>query len=291
MSDLHFDARWLAMRFAYDEAARNGEVETACLAQIGNRARVCVVDVGAGLGANCVHLGPRIRGDQEWVLLDHDERLAAAAMKWLAERFAAMGYEVQQMPPRAVFADADHRLEVQYEVGSVEALASLVASRQVHLVAANALLDLFCWEQCDALAGIVTDFRLPLLATVNYAGMAFRPSHASDLLVVGLYEQHMRRPQPGGARLGKRAVSVVEEMLERRGYQTLRKPSVWEVRAGEQAMQQALLWFMERALSEMELMPGMVDQWRAWLHLRRAQLAEGELHIAVRHFDLWAVPG
>ncbi|RMD73213.1 MAG: hypothetical protein D6818_05100 [Bacteroidetes bacterium] len=289
-SDVHFTTDWLNLRFPFDEAARNGEVEAACLRRLGNRSPLTILDLGAGLGANCVHLGPRIRGDQRWLLLDHDGHLPGPALAWMGERLAKAGYSAAVEGDAATFADAGHRLQVQYRVAPLDRLMDVVDLGGVDLVTANALLDLLNWRQVEAVAGMLADFRLPLLATINYAGMSFEPSGTADLPIVGLYEQHMTREQEGGARLGKQAVSVLEDLLEHRGYRTLRKPSVWKVGPGARALQKALLDFMERALRELELMPGMVEQWEAWLALRRAQMEKGELHIEVRHFDLWAEP-
>ncbi len=290
MSDLHFDTDWLRLRFPFDEAARNREVEAACLRWLGNRSPLTILDLGAGLGANCVHLGPRIRGDQRWLLLDHDERVPAAGFEWMAERLSAAGYEGAWDGRQGWWADAGHRLEVAYVTAPLDRLMETVSLSEVDLVTANALLDLLSWKQCEALAGMLADFRLPLLATINYASMSFEPMGTADLPITGLYEQHMTREQAGGARLGKQAVSLLEELLEQRGYRTLRKPANWVVGPDQPEMQGALLAFMERALAEMELMPGMVAQWEAWLELRRAEMARGALTIRVRHFDLWAHP-
>ncbi len=290
MPDTYFNEEWLKLRWAFDRAARNENVAVAAYANWQTASSKVMVDLGAGLGANCAYWAPRLQGVQHWYLIEHDQRLFVPGIQWLARYFAQAQWSHTTQAGAELFEGPDCRVGVQYIQGNAEQMAQLVDLKAVNGVMANALLDLLRWDQCHALAGILADFRLPLLATINYMGMAFEPADAWDSLLIGLYEQHMTRPQSQGPRLGKQAVLVLAEMLEKRGYVTVHGPADWVVPPRACSMQRALLDFMASAIAQLDLLPHMRQQVQAWFQLREQHVQAQCLTIRVKHVDLWATP-
>ncbi|MDJ0891981.1 MAG: class I SAM-dependent methyltransferase, partial [Gammaproteobacteria bacterium] len=69
-----FSGEWLALREPVDDRSRSGTLVTRLSARA-PEGRLRVLDLGAGTGANLRYLAPRLGGEQEWLLVDHDSSL------------------------------------------------------------------------------------------------------------------------------------------------------------------------------------------------------------------------
>ena len=80
-----FAADWLALREAADHRARDPRLRDAVAAHLAGRAHVAIVDLACGAGSNLRALAPFIAADQSWRLVDHDDRLLAAARERIGD--------------------------------------------------------------------------------------------------------------------------------------------------------------------------------------------------------------
>src|SRR5882672_2815827 len=183
-----FSAEWLALREPHDAAAR-AEAPVAELAATGTRvpgvARV-LVDLGAGSGANLRWLAPRLGGQQDWLLVDHEHALLAAIEPRLSSWAAGAGVEVARV------GDADGTAAGRARVDSIHSDLALRGAtfecrvRRVALdlagdldrleiphgalVTSSALLDLVSAEWLEALARRCRDAAADVCFALTYDG-------------------------------------------------------------------------------------------------------------------------
>src|SRR5918994_737676 len=87
-----FSAEWLALREPADAAARSKPLaERAVRALPSDRVRA--VDLGTGTGSNVRFLAPYLPPDQEWLLVDEDERL----LRLLPSRLAGLRFDARRV--------------------------------------------------------------------------------------------------------------------------------------------------------------------------------------------------
>src|SRR5271169_3623706 len=96
-----FSTDWLALREAADHRSRNSALLSNLAARFANREDVLVVDLGAGTGTNLRAVAPALPARQQWILIDHDPALLAAAFEAIAEwgdsaRAVATGLEISK---------------------------------------------------------------------------------------------------------------------------------------------------------------------------------------------------
>src|SRR6185369_8724301 len=92
-----FSADWLSLREPFDAAARATPLVAELRRHIPRGTSAApfeVVDLGAGAGSNLRYLAPRVGGEQQWRLVDHDRVLLDAALvatsAWAASRGASV---------------------------------------------------------------------------------------------------------------------------------------------------------------------------------------------------------
>src|SRR5690348_1168976 len=91
-----FSRAWLKLRESADLAARDPQLArrfAAALRRQPGRA-LQLIDLGAGTGATCRALMPRIVGDQDWLLIDHDPGLLAAQVEEMTLWARRQGYPI-----------------------------------------------------------------------------------------------------------------------------------------------------------------------------------------------------
>ena len=75
-----FETNWLDRRYHYDNAARDKNVEKACLNHLKNKSSVTILDIGSGTGSNCLYFLEKMPAVQNWIFVEHDERLSKYAL-------------------------------------------------------------------------------------------------------------------------------------------------------------------------------------------------------------------
>ncbi|MGK5551246.1 methyltransferase domain-containing protein [Actinomadura kijaniata] len=255
-----FAPEWLALREPADAEARAGALLPPLLDRLAGVDRPVVRDLGCGTGSMVRWLAGRLPGPVRWVLHDRDPRLLALAAADLA---ADLG-------------------EVETRVGDLAGLGAAELEGTA-LVVASALLDLFTFEELDALAAACVEAGCPALFALSVTGrVELDPPDPRD----GEYEAAFNAHQRRNGLLGPDAVAAAEEAFARRGARVLRAASPWRL-DGRPAL--TAEWLRGWVGAAVEQRPDLADL--GYLRRRLDACAAGELRAVVHHADLLALPG
>ncbi|HEX2825787.1 MAG TPA: hypothetical protein VHP37_05535 [Burkholderiales bacterium] len=283
-----FDAAWLTLREPFDAQARDASLAERFTTTLSNTKRR-IVDLAAGTGAAFRALAPLLRGDQDWLLVDHDPELVAAQQDAIRHWAARNGWACEALGDgvciraanatwivRACALDLAHDLEAL----DLEACDGVTAS---------ALLDLVSAGWIDRLCAVLAANRLPLLAMLSVDGRrVWNPSAPADADIDRAFVRHQSRDKGFGPALGARAAAVLSERLEQRGYEVTTARSDWRIGADHPAM--LLRMADEAAAVTAETEPGMGARFAEWQTARRRQIDARALALEVGHLDVVGVP-
>ncbi|HZS84388.1 MAG TPA: class I SAM-dependent methyltransferase [Stellaceae bacterium] len=256
-----FSREWLALREPLDAQARDAELTRRFVAALPAHPRL--LDLAAGSGANFRYLAPRFGGAQDWLLVDKDAALLAAARS--------------DAPSCCVSCRA---LDLARDLGRLDFGA-------FDGIAANALLDLVSAAWLDDFAGRIAAARRPLLVTLSVDGRAeWRPAAPEDALIAAAFACHQARDKGFGPALGAAAAGHLAQRLTAAGYEVAMRRSDW--RLGPGAALEAVIEGMAGAARE--AMPDRAAAIAAWAERRRAQAREGALSLRLGHVDLFGAP-
>jgi SAM-dependent methyltransferase len=263
-----FSADWLALREAADHAARSDRLARTVAGAIGGRTPIRIVDLGCGTGSNLRYLAPRLPPAQQWLLVDRDAALLAAA-------------RALTNPQRVETREIDLA-----RIGDRSARALFAGSA---LVTASALLDLVSASWIDTLATICAEVGAAALVALSYDGrIACAPAETHDERVRRLVNEHQGRDKGFGPALGPDATAHAARVFAAHGYHVEREQSDWVLPPEMAALQRELIagW----ASAAAQIAPdesAAIDAWRA---RRLAHVEGGRSHIIVGHDDLLALP-
>ena len=257
-----FTRAWLAMREPFDRRARSEALARAFAAALPVDA--CVVDLGAGAGANMRYLAPLVRPSVRWRLVDSDASLLAAAGDLL---------------PR------DRSIETMHIDLARELAAALDGA---DAVTASALMDLVSANWFDALAEIAVRRRLPLLLALSPDGKrTFAPADEADPAVLAAFRNHQLRDKGFGSALGPDAPSRMKSRLEALGAEVRIAAADWRIGRDAPPMLAAMIDGIAAAASEAA--PDRRDEVAAWRKRRHDARARASLSMVVGHRDLVAL--
>ncbi len=245
---------WLELREPADAAARSEELVTRLRRHLGP-GELVVHDLGGGSGSMGRWLAPRLPGPQRWVVHDRDADLLELA---LAGAPAGVGVEARR-------SDVT-RLEPADLAGA-------------SVVVASALLDLLTADELASMLRACAG--RPLLLALTVAGrVELAPAHQLDARIGAAFNAHQRRD----GRLGPDAVAAAVARLD--GAEV--RPSPWRLGPPEACLTAEWLEGWVAAACEQE--PALAAAASAYRDLRSAQIAAGELSVAVDHADLLVLP-
>lgn len=273
-----FEARWLAARGPYDEAALD-PVAIRAIRRWGAELRpACapvVVDLGSGTGAALGRVNRWLAPRQvRAYAVDRDPTLLSVA--------AARGLLGEAVP---VVADLLEPLDGR---GGPE-------DGTVDLVVGHALADLVPLDRLAARVRALTRPGGLVHLALAYDGLTeFSPTADLDLerAMLAAFHRHMDRPSIdassyGGSTAGRRlapalAAAGLEILID--------APSAWLVRADDgligQRVLSRLIRFVVEAVAEVGIVPP--DDLEGWARDRRSALADGTLSVRVEHRDVLA---
>ena len=276
-----FDAGWLALREPVDHRSRAAALVPILQAGWKGGGWSRILDLGSGTGSNLRYLARRLRGTQEWTLLDHDSALLARV-------------EVPE-PIRMV----------NWVHGDLTDLG-LKAVGEAHLVTCSALLDLLpedwlrrlvnacCGTACGALFALTYDGEIRWSASERAAHLGHSTSDEvedpDDIPVRQAVNAHQRRDKGRASALGPAASTAAEAFFREAGYRTWRLPSPWRLGPEDGDLARALVDGWERAALELEQRPGRVRRIHDWAERRRQTIAAGDFTLTVGHQDVLALP-
>jgi len=266
-----FTADWLALREPADRAARSLSITRTAVNAL-PAGIVRVIDLATGTGANVRYLVPHLPPDQDWLLVDKDERLLSE----LPVRLYRPGL------PREV------RIECRrVDLSGLESTSDLVDGRT--LVTASALLDLVSEAWLSSLATLCHRAGAIVLFALTYNGrVTFSPIEHADDRVRRLVNRHQRTDKGFGPALGPDARVRTEVHFRRLGYSVTQEPSDWELGPEMHDIQTQLIDGWTEAAIAIE--PGDAETIREWQTRRQAHVAAGRSTVVVGHDDLVAIP-
>jgi len=287
-----FDADWLAQREPFDLAARSRLLEQAFAAElVRNRphAAIRLADLGGGTAANFRALAPQLGGDQQWLLLDHDEQLLADAPARIARWARARGWEARVAGQRCEVLTGAARWELSTrQIDLARSLESLEPGAFDGIVT-TAFLDLVSLGWLERFARWLVGSGKPLLATLTVDGVRrWHPEAIDDDLIERAFLLHQGGDKGFGDSVGPGAAAALAQCLE-----TLRCPvrlerSDWQIGAAEPAM---LARMADEAVEvARQVAPDAQARIAGWRMTRTAQIDAAQASLLIGHIDLLAVP-
>jgi SAM-dependent methyltransferase len=264
-----FTADWLALREPADHAARAERLARDAADAVAGSSVIRILDLGSGTGSNLRYLAPRLPGPQQWLLVDRDAYLLAAA--------------TARLPPDAGIAVR------QLDLRDLDKAAARNVFEGCALVTASALLDLASAAWLDALAALCASVGAAALFALTYDGrFDCSPADEHDAVVRDLVNLHQRRDKGFGAALGPSAADHAARALAAHGYRIERERSDWMLDPGASVLQRELVLGWTQAA--IEGAPAETESLVAWRTHRLAHVDAGRSSIRVGHEDLLALP-
>jgi hypothetical protein len=264
-----FRREWLALREPADAAARSSHLAALIARELTGRAAVVhILDLGTGTGANMRYLAGRLPRPQEWLLVDKDPHLLAAAS-------------------HSGGSDASWRSECVDLASGLATHPTLFANRE--LVTASALLDLVSGTWMDRLAADCRECGAAILFALTYDGrIECWPAEPEDAAVRSWVNLHQQTDKGFGAALGPQANNEAAKAFERLGYQIARQDSDWVLGPDDCELQRQLI--AEWAAAAIEVAPDRASAIEMWKGRRNDHVKQGRSRLVVGHQDLAGWP-
>jgi hypothetical protein len=262
-----FSHEWLALREAYDVAARNAAVLDAVAAAFAGRASIALVDLACGTGATLRAISARLPSQQNWRLVDNDLSLLARA----AGSAPAPGQTIAATP-----VDIARDLE-------------LALDGPLDLVVTSALLDLVSDEWLERFATETAVRALPVYAALTYDGRVdFDPHDVLDAMMIAAINRHQLGDKGFGPALGPAAANAATASFEALNYAVARGSSDWTFGPQDEEIQSEFIAGWAAAASEGGELS--LEETAGWFARRREHVKSGRSSIRVGHVDFFAQP-
>lgn len=250
-----FSADWLSMREPFDREARGIAARSLALDALASRLRgndptLAVLDLACGTGANLRELAPRLKGPQQWTLVDHDPKLLQELPEAIAAWANAEGFIAQAGIRLIRMEGPDWKAQVQVECVDLASNFDAVPFAGTRLVTASALLDLVSARWVEALVERARSAGAAMLFALSVDGrVTWDPPVDGDEEVDKLFTSHQRRDKGFGPALGGEAVSFVASRLDARGYDIVQTSSDWRIEGSKGAKAKAMLAAMVEGMA------------------------------------------
>lgn len=283
-----FSDSWLALREPLDARSRSAALVRRLSTESAPHPRR-IIDLGAGNGSNLRYLAPRLGGEQEWLLVDHDGALLEAAARHLARWATERGLALHEQGETLILHGSGlHCRARRLELDLARDLHALPVD-ECWLLTASALLDLASWDWLVDLVDRARAADARMLFALTYDGeIGWAPQLSDDPLVTALVNDHQNRDKGFGPALGPRAASAVVERLRHHGYDVNEAETPWEIQPGETGVQQTLIEGWAKAALEQN--PEEVERIERWACERGRLVAAGSSRLRVGHRDVLALP-
>jgi len=216
----------------------------------GNDPTLTVLDLACGTGANLRELAPRLKGPQQWTLVDHDPKLLQELPEAVAAWARAEGFIAQAGIRSIRMEGPDWQAQVQIECVDLASNFDTVSFAGTRLVTASALLDLVSARWVEALVERARSAGAAMLFALTVDGrVTWGPPVDGDEEVDKLFTSHQRRDKGFGPALGAEAVGFVASRLDAIGYDTVQTPSDWCIEGSKGARAKAMLAAMVQGMA------------------------------------------
>lgn len=286
-----FSRAWLKLREPADLAARDPALTRRFAAAMPRNLDrpVRIIDLGAGSGANCRAVMPRIGGNQEWVLIDRDRDLIAAQADEFTLWARRQGYPILAGGGRMAMTVGTSTWNVTSMPLDLAHEATSLGQFDADAMTGAALFDLVSASWLERFADILARRRLPLLAVLTVNGKRdWAPPLAEDAIVANGFRRHQATDKGFGPALGDAAAETLAATLRAKGFSVTAAASDWRLDARHGALLAELI--LGEAGAAREAAPEQEAAVMLWREERRKQLQMGKLQLTLGHCDMLALP-
>jgi hypothetical protein len=210
-----FSPEWLALREPVDHRSRNAEILASLHAAVAHRETLSIVDLGCGTGSNLRAMAPHLGHRQQWLLIDHDPGLLAAARGQLA----AWADVVETQGDGLHIRKDGRELTIALRQADLAVDLENVLARKVDLVTAAALFDLVSTAWIERFAAAVASRRAAFYTALTYDGVEiWSPPHPADADILAAFNEHQTRDKGFGPSAGPCATEVLARAFRAAGY-------------------------------------------------------------------------
>lgn len=274
-----FSPDWLALREPADHAARDAGLVAALARALPPRLRA--VDLGCGTGSNLRALAPHLGAAQDWVLVDHDPALLAAAKV----RLAAWAERAEAAGDGLVLHRGGARIAVRFRALDLAADPAAALAEGPDLVTAAALFDLASESWIATVAGAVARAGAVFYTALTYDGQErWTPPHPADAAIHAAFLVHQAGDKGFGPASGPGATEALAAAFREHGYAVETAASPWHLGPDEAALLHRLAEGTAQAARETGRVAA--SDAASWSALRR-RTGTGAV---IGHRDLLAMP-
>lgn len=285
-----FSASWLALREGADHRSRNAELAKTLAARLAAKGAVNggvtrVVDLGAGSGSNLRATAPSLGARQEWVLVDYDRSLIAAAQSALA----AWADHAEITGDSLALTKDGKSIAVSFREADLNRELDAVLGIPADLLTASALFDLISESWMQRFARAIAAKGCLFYTVLTYDGRdEFNPIHPFDDAVLNAFGLHQKRDKGFGPAAGPDAAEALAGAFRAAGYTVETGDSPWVLKPSDNALVQELLAGIAGAVRETGLIAkSSLDD---WLFYRQAIADQKGSRLITGHTDILACP-
>ena len=282
-----FSSDWLRLREPYDHRAR-GTWDYPLPVLTAQSRPLSIIDLATGTGSNLRFLAPRLSGDQNWLLLDHDAALLAEGRR-LVEAWATDQHYALEIAPDQPTRLVREGQVISFTFDERDLAPGITPSLIQHadLVTMSALIDLVSMHWIGSLVACCRAKRVPLIFGLNYDGrIDWQPEDPQDAAIAVLVNRHQRSDKGMGLAVGPEAHRHTEDCLRRYGYTVVDTMTDWALSPDDHVLQSALL--ADWADAARAVAPQSEETISEWQTRREALIGEGRSWLTVGHRDVCA---
>lgn len=284
MSD--FSTDWLTLREPVDQVSRDVSLTERLIAWRKNFHELTIFDLGTGTGSNVRYLLPKLKGRQQWLLIDNDQDLLDHLRPRMVQWVKETGLKLSQNGGNLYIQKNDCYCRLKnHSLDLSDGLEQCL--QKPNLVTASAFLDLVSSAWMDGLALYCQRMNAAFFVTLTYNGtIRWDPTDKDDEWMRHTVNAHQRTDKGFGPALGPDGASYAMTCFQRYGYQVDARPSDWQLGAEANPLQLALAAGYAEAAKQQE--PTATLRINEWLARRKHAIAASLSRLTVGHVDLFA---
>lgn len=284
-----FSAHWLTRREPMDASARSIKLTEALYHKCSEYTSLSIVDLATGTGANLRYLAPRLKGHQDWLLVDQDVHLLSELPRHMKKWANENGFILTEHAEHMIVSGESFDCRLRLQNLDLATKLDRLSLEGCHLVTASALLDLVSEPWLHDLITLCQSTRVIVLFTLSYDGhFLWSPREPHDELVRALVNRHQHNDKGFGPALGPTAIQATVKYLKDGGYAVNSEKSEWHLRPRDKTLQYLLLQGWTEATIELQLEN---RSWiETWAQRRREYLHKNLSSLIVGHADLLGWP-
>jgi SAM-dependent methyltransferase len=275
-----FSPDWLALREPADHRARNRDLLARLEQAFSGHDSVTVLDLGCGAGSNLRATAPYLPLRQRWILVDHDDKLLAAA----GGRLASWADSSECVGEDLALTKDGRELTVAFVQADLAAGIDGPLERGPDLVTAAALFDLVSQAWIERFARAVVARHAAFYTALTYNGTeTWQPATPFEDEMLAAFHAHQGRDKGFGPSAGPQASDALTRDFLALGYDVATGDSPWKLGAQDEGLVTELAQGFVQAVRE----TGQVadDHIDAWLQARSSGAS-----CTIGHTDLLALP-